>query len=39
LGLHIAYNLVTARLGGQIEIRSSPAGTRAIVRFPRVAKA
>ena len=38
LGLHIAYNLVTARLGGQIEIRSTPAGTRAIVTFPRVVK-
>jgi signal transduction histidine kinase len=39
LGLHIAYNLVTARLGGQITIDSGPAGTRAVVRFPRVAKA
>ena len=39
LGLHITYNLVTARLGGQIEVQSSPEGTRVIVRFPRVAKA
>jgi signal transduction histidine kinase/ligand-binding sensor domain-containing protein len=38
LGLHITYNLVTARLGGQIEVRSSPEGTRVFVRFPRVAK-
>jgi ligand-binding sensor domain-containing protein/signal transduction histidine kinase len=39
LGLHVAYNLVTARLGGQIEVRSSAAGTQVVVRFPRVAKA
>jgi ligand-binding sensor domain-containing protein/signal transduction histidine kinase len=39
LGLHITYNLVTRRLGGQIEVRSDAAGTRVIVRFPRVAKA
>jgi signal transduction histidine kinase/streptogramin lyase len=39
LGLHITYNLVTARLGGQIEVHSSAQGTRVVVRFPRVAKA
>jgi ligand-binding sensor domain-containing protein/signal transduction histidine kinase len=39
LGLHITYNLVTARLGGQIEVRSSATGTEVIVRFPRVARA
>ncbi|MGH8030169.1 MAG: sensor histidine kinase, partial [Arenimonas sp.] len=39
LGLHITYNLVTARLGGQIEVQSGPGGTRMIVRFPKVAKA
>lgn len=38
LGLHLVYTLVTARLGGQIEIHSSPAGTQVIVRIPRTAK-
>jgi len=39
LGLHITYNLVTQRLGGQIAIQSGPEGTRVVVRFPRVARA
>jgi ligand-binding sensor domain-containing protein/signal transduction histidine kinase len=39
LGLHITYNLVTARLGGQIEVQGGPRGTRMVVRFPRVARA
>ena len=38
LGLHVVYNLVNARLGGLIEVRSTPGqGTCFIVRFPRVA--
>jgi ligand-binding sensor domain-containing protein/signal transduction histidine kinase len=39
LGLHVAYNLVTQRLGGQIEVHSTTAGTRVTLRFPKVAKA
>ena len=38
LGLHIVYNLVSVRLGGQIEVQSTPAGTRVVMRIPRVAK-
>lgn len=37
LGLHIVYNLVKVRLGGQIEVQSLPTGTRVVLRFPRVA--
>lgn len=38
LGLHIVYNLVKVRLGGQIEVQSVATGTRVVVRFPRVAR-
>ncbi|TAD90685.1 MAG: hypothetical protein EAZ99_05195 [Alphaproteobacteria bacterium] len=35
LGLHIVYNLVTARLGGRISVESTPGqGTRFVIRFP-----
>ena len=35
LGLHIVFNQVNARLGGQIEVRSRPgSGTRFILRIP-----
>ncbi len=38
LGLHTAFNLVRARLGGQIEVFSVVGqGTRFVVEFPRVA--
>ena len=38
LGLHIVFNLVSARLGGHIEVRSTPGvETRFILTFPRVA--
>ena len=38
LGLHIAYNLVTQTLGGQLTVRSSPGeGTVFTVRLLRVA--
>jgi signal transduction histidine kinase len=38
LGLHIVYNLVTARLGGDIVLESSPGqGTRFTIRFSRTA--
>ena len=38
LGLHIVYNLVTTRLGGDIQLDSSaPVGARFILRFARVA--
>ncbi|WP_431860260.1 ATP-binding protein [Azospirillum sp.] len=38
LGLHIVFNLVTARLGGWIELDGAArAGVRFVVRFPRVA--
>jgi ligand-binding sensor domain-containing protein/signal transduction histidine kinase len=35
LGMHIAYNLVTQRLGGSIECHSTPGvGTRFVLRIP-----
>ncbi|WP_448192541.1 sensor histidine kinase [Azospirillum sp. sgz301742] len=38
LGLHIVFNLVTARLGGWIELDgTAPSGVRFVIRFPRVA--
>jgi len=38
LGLHIVYNLVTARLGGSIQVISElGAGTCFVLRLPRVA--
>jgi two-component system, NtrC family, sensor kinase len=38
LGMHIVHNIVTNVLGGQIEVISSPgAGTRTVIRLPRVA--
>ena len=38
LGLHIVFNLVTARLGGTIELRSGPSqGVMFGIVFPRVA--
>jgi two-component system NtrC family sensor kinase len=38
LGMHIVHNIVTNVLGGQIEVISSPgAGTRTLIRLPRVA--
>ncbi len=40
LGLHIVFNLVSARLGGQIEVFSDDhGGTRFELKFPRVAPA
>jgi signal transduction histidine kinase len=36
LGLHIVFNLVTARLGGTITLADAP-GTRFVVQFPRTA--
>jgi ligand-binding sensor domain-containing protein/signal transduction histidine kinase len=40
LGLHTAFNLVRARLGGQIEVFSVVGqGTRFVLEFPRVAPA
>ena len=40
LGLHIVYNLVRARLGGDIQLEDAPAGgARFILRFPRVSPA
>jgi ligand-binding sensor domain-containing protein/signal transduction histidine kinase len=38
LGLHIVYNLVNVRLGGQIEVQSGSSGTRVVLTIPRVAK-
>lgn len=36
LGLHIVYNLVTQKLGGDIECESQPlVGTRFIIRLPK----
>lgn len=36
LGLHIVYNLVTARLGGRITLSSTPgAGTTFLIELPR----
>ncbi|WP_246337909.1 sensor histidine kinase [Azospirillum oleiclasticum] len=36
LGLHIVYNLVTARLGGRVTVDSEPGrGVRFVIRFPR----
>lgn len=36
LGLYIAYNLVTRRLGGTVSCTSAPgAGTRFLIRYPR----
>jgi signal transduction histidine kinase len=38
LGLHIVYNLVTARLGGEIRLDSADdGGARFTLRFPRLA--
>lgn len=38
LGLHIVFNQVHARLGGNIAVDSAPGrGTRFLLRFPRVA--
>lgn len=38
LGLHIVYNIVTLRLGGAIELTSTPGGgTRFVVTLPAVA--
>lgn len=38
LGLHVAYNLVTGTLGGQVKVESSPAsGTRFLLNVPRQA--
>lgn len=37
LGLHIAYNLVTQTLGGQLTVRSGPDGTIFTLRLPRSA--
>ena len=37
LGLSISYNIVTALLGGTIEVASSPAGTRFTLDLPLVA--
>lgn len=38
LGLHIVYNIVTGRLGGQLQVDSRPnEGTRFTLRFPAVA--
>lgn len=37
LGLHIAYNLVTQTLGGQLTVRSGPDGTVFTLRLPRSA--
>lgn len=35
LGLHVVYNLVTQRLGGRIDVASTPGqGTRFIITFP-----
>ena len=35
LGLHVVFNLVTARLGGSITVHSElGAGSRFVVRFP-----
>lgn len=40
LGLHIVYNIVTQRLGGDIQVASQPgAGTRFTIRIPAVAPA
>lgn len=39
LGLHVAYNLVTATLGGQLQVKSSSNGTCFVLSFPRVAPA
>ncbi len=38
LGLHIVYNLVTVRLGGQIAVHSEGRGTRVVLDFPRRAR-
>lgn len=36
LGLHVAHNLVTVALGGEIELHSRPGeGTRLLLRLPR----
>ncbi|MEG0883492.1 MAG: ATP-binding protein, partial [Janthinobacterium sp.] len=37
LGLSISYNIVTALLGGTIQVTSSPAGTRFTLDLPLVA--
>ncbi|MNT46359.1 Sensor protein ZraS [compost metagenome] len=37
LGLSISYNIVTALLGGTIQVASSGAGTRFTLDLPRVA--
>lgn len=38
LGLHIVYNIVTGRLGGQLQVESRPnEGTRFTLHFPAVA--
>jgi Signal transduction histidine kinase len=38
LGLHIVYNIVTNRLGGQLTLDSSPGeGTKFKIILPRVA--
>ncbi|WP_024302037.1 sensor histidine kinase [Pseudogulbenkiania sp. MAI-1] len=38
LGLHIVYNIVTGRLGGQLQVDSKPnEGTRFTLHFPAVA--
>jgi signal transduction histidine kinase/purine-cytosine permease-like protein len=37
LGLHLVYNIVTARLGGSIEVSTRPGGgTLFVLRLPRV---
>ncbi len=36
LGLHIAYNLVTQTLGGQLTVRSGPGGSIFTLRLPRL---
>ncbi|MBD8526397.1 sensor histidine kinase [Pseudomarimonas arenosa] len=38
LGLHVVFNLVSQKLGGRIELQSSPQrGTRCSIELPRVA--
>lgn len=38
LGLHVVYNIVTQRLGGQIQVSSTPGrGTRFTLRMPAIA--
>jgi signal transduction histidine kinase len=37
LGLHIAYNLVTQKLGGSITVQSGPQGSAFEIRLPKMA--